>query len=526
MWIFILILIGLLGIYAFRLRKDYVLLSLCRRVKTVDGGPLEKTVAIGKGTTIFGNTFDTFGMTSEQLFYYSRDYAAALKRSYIQYVFGFPIYNIINADDAELILNDNNLITKGDMYRFLQPFLRTGLLTSTGQHWHIRRKLLTPAFHFKILEQFLDVFKQESVKVINMLQNMLDASDGPCLINLNDIIPRFTLNSICETALGVKLDDCADGDEYRNNITIAEHSFIKRVINPLMSSDALYNRYGDGLKNIPTLNKLHSFSSRIIEKRRQNFNEDDLKEIDDMESRYVKYLNTKQRYAMLDTMLLAEKEGLIDHAGICEEVDTFMFEGFDTTSMNLILTLAFLANHPQWQQRCFDEIAELTHNKDNLNDLDNRTLAQMKYLECAIKETQRLCPSVPGMMRECHEDTKLTNNLFLPKSTQIIVHIFDIHRNPLYFAQPDEWIPSRFLPENSEHRHPFAFIPFSAGRRNCIGQKFAMLEIKTLLVHILRNFEILPISNPREFKFLAGILIRTKAEVFIKIVKRQTATTP
>jgi len=73
-------------------------------------------------------------------------------------------------------------------------------------------------------------------------------------------------------------------------------------------------------------------------------------------------LNTKQRYAMLDTMLMAEKEGLIDHAGICEEVDTFMFEGFDTTSMNIILALAYLANHPQKQQRCVEEITELIPN--------------------------------------------------------------------------------------------------------------------------------------------------------------------
>ncbi|XP_034479241.1 cytochrome P450 4p1-like [Drosophila innubila] len=513
----ILILLALLAIYALSLRKDYELLSICRRFKTVDGGPLEKTVAKGKGTTIFGNTFDTIGMTSEQLFYYSRDYAAELKRSYIQYVFGFPIYNIVDADDAELVLNDNNLITKGDMYRFLQPFLKSGLLTSTGQHWHARRKLLTPAFHFKILEQFLEVFKQESVKVIDLLQKISNNTVGPCEINLNDVIPRFTLNSICETALGVKLDDCSDGDEYRNNITIAEHSFIKRVINPLMSSDALYNHYGDGLQDIPTLKKLHSFSSRIIEKRRQNFNEYNLKESNDVESRE---LNTKQRYAMLDTMLMAEKEGLIDHAGICEEVDTFMFEGFDTTSMNIILTLAYLANHPQKQQRCVEEITELIPNTDNLKELDNRRLAQLKYLECVIKETQRLCPSVPGIMRECHEDTKLANNLLLPNGTQIIVHIFDIHRNPRYFDQPNEFIPERFLPENSDHRHPFAFIPFSAGRRNCIGQKFAMMEVKTLLVYILRNFEILPVSNPKEYRFLAGILIRTKSEVFIKFVKR------
>ncbi|EDW01979.1 GH21738 [Drosophila grimshawi] len=453
-------------------------------------------------------------MNSEQLFYYNRDYATELKRSYIQYIIGMPVYNIIDAADAELVLNDNNLITKGDLYRFLQPFLKSGLLTSTGKHWHSRRKLLTPAFHFKILEQFLEVFKQESVKFIDLLQNMSTNTVGPCEVNLNNVIPRFTLNSICETALGVRLDDCADGDEYRNNITIAEHSFINRVINPLLGSDTLYNNFGNGRKDIPTLKNLHAFSSNIIKKRRQNFN----REAYETES---SDLNTKQRYAMLDTMLLAEMDGLIDHAGICEEVDTFMFEGFDTTSMNIILALAYLASHPNKQQLCYEEITQFISNNGELNDLDSRTLGQLKYLECVIKETQRLCPSVPSIMRECHEDTKLANNLIMPKGTQIIVHIFDIHRNPLYFEEPNEFIPERFLPENSTQRHPFAFIPFSAGRRNCIGQKFAMLEVKTLLVYILSHFMVLPVSNPKDYRYLAGILIRTKEDVFIKITKRK-----
>jgi cytochrome P450 len=76
------------------------------------------------------------------------------------------------------------------------------------------------------------------------------------------------------------------------------------------------------------------------------------------------------------------------------------------------------------------------------------------------------------------------------KGTSINVSIYHVHRDPIQFPDPLKFIPERFLPENSETRHPYAFIPFSAGKRNCIGQRFAMLEVKTLLANIFRNFEI------------------------------------
>jgi len=192
---------------------------------------------------------------------------------------------------------------------------------------------------------------------------------------------------------------------------------------------------------------------------------------------------------MLDTLLLVEREGLIDHAGICEEVDTFMFEGFDTTSMGLIFTLMNLALYPDKQQKCFEEIEEhiqgenlqryflgffkltcLVFPDELLDQLDINTLSKLKYLECCIKESLRLYPSVPIIARQAGQEIVL-DNLILPANCQISIHIFDIHRDPKHFPNPHNFEPERFLPENSIGRHPFAFLPFSAGQRNCIGKE-------------------------------------------------------
>jgi len=107
---------------------------------------------------------------------------------------------------------------------------------------------------------------------------------------------------------------------------------------------------------------------------------------------------------------------------------------------------------------------------DDLSNLDVNQLNKLKYLEYFMKETMRLFPSVPIMAREPVQDTELANGLIIPKGSQISIHVFDIHRNAKYWDSPEEFRPERFLPENVQNRHTYAYIPFSAGQRNCIGK--------------------------------------------------------
>ncbi|XP_069964039.1 cytochrome P450 4p1-like [Bactrocera oleae] len=494
----------------YKLNKDYVVLTLfTKRVRTVDGTPLENSVALPKGLTIFGNAFD-FALASEGMFDFLRKLAAEMKRSYLQYGLFRSFYNIITAEDAELVMNDQkNLIHKGVIYNFFVPFLNRGLLTSSGKKWYSRRKMLTPAFHFKILTQFEEIFKEESKKFVESLE----ASDLSS-VTLNEIIPKFTLNAICETALGVKLDEQMNADQYRGSFKMIEEVFLMRCHNPFYIIDSLYKVF-----LAPKIKKhisiVHYFSSEIINKRRQAFAEE-LEQSEDKEDNQGFY--TKKRYAMLDTLLRAERDGLIDHVGICEEVDTFMFEGYDTTSMALLFSLMNLSLYPEMQERCYQEILDCV--EDDLSQLNIQQLSKLQYLECFIKETLRLYPSVPVIAREAANETRLANNLILPKGAQVTIHIIDIHRSAKYYENPNKFDPERFTAEASAGRHPYAYVPFSAGQRNCIGQKFAMLELKTILVNIIKTFKILPLMKDQDIKLEFGMIIRTPNIIKVKLEKR------
>lgn len=107
-------------------------------------------------------------------------------------------------------------------------------------------------------------------------------------------------------------------------------------------------------------------------------------------------------------------------------------------------------------------------------------LMQMRYLEMCIKESMRLYPSVPIIGRVASKDVHMPSGYTIPKGANIHVHIYDLHRNSDVYPDPEKFDPERFLPENTSTRHPFSYLPFSGGPRNCIGK---LLQIKFSIYH-------------------------------------------
>lgn len=357
------------------------------------------------------------------------------------------------------------------------------------------------------------------MKLVNQISEQMDRRG---VVNLAPTMSQFTLNTMCETSMGIKLDslDGTQPDEYRKNIYKIAEFLVMRMVTPWLYSDAIYSWLGYRQQLDKYLNKIHSFTRKIIRLRRDKA-KSDAPEEDHLESATnegIYFKNRKRRYAMLDTLLAAESQGLIDEEGIREEVDTFTFEGHDTTSAALTFILFLLASHEDVQQKVYEEIRSVYVQNDK-KPLEIAHYNSMAYTDRVIKECLRLYPPVSFISRESSEEIQYYNET-IPAKTLVHLHIFDIHRDPKYYPDPERFDPDRFLPENCEHRHPFAYIPFSAGPRNCIGQKFALLEIKSVLEHLLMAFKMRAVTKREEIVFISDLVLRSKHPIEVCFMPR------
>ncbi|CAB3256537.1 unnamed protein product [Arctia plantaginis] len=317
--------------------------------------------------------------------------------------------------------------------------------------------------------------------------------------------------------MGSQLNEHASAKSYKDAICDMGYIFYKRFSHIYYFIDFVFNISPLGRKQKQYLEIVHGFTKRVI-KERKEYREKNKIADDDIDMNEVTYVySKKKRTAMLDLLIQAEKEGQIDETGIQEEVDTFMFEGHDTTASGLTFCFMLLANHEDAQKKIFEELIEICD--DSKRPITLEDLPKLKYLERCIKESLRLYPPVHFISRNLNEKVTLSN-YEIPAETFCHVHIYDLHRHPDLYENPNDFDPDRFLPENSVGRHPYAYIPFSAGPRNCIGQKFAMMEMKVAVARVLREFELKPVTRPSDIKLITDLILRNDGPVEVTFVKR------
>ncbi|KAI4473305.1 hypothetical protein M0804_015409 [Polistes exclamans] len=170
-----------------------------------------------------------------------------------------------------------------------------------------------------------------------------------------------------------------------------------------------------------------------------------------------------------------------------------VFAGSDTAANALTFLFSMLATFPDIQKKVYEELYDMYGSSDPVDvPFTMEDTKKMKYLDRVIKETLRLFPVAPVFGRTLCSDIKLNENVILPKNCQVFVSIFTLHRKDKYWTDPLKFNPDRFLPGNY---NPKCFLPFSFGKRGCIGQIFAMIEIKAIASAVLRKF-IVQIDKP------------------------------
>ena len=131
----------------------------------------------------------------------------------------------------------------------------------------------------------------------------------------------------------------------------------------------------------------------------------------------------------------------------------------------------------------------------------------------------RLYPSVPIFGRTLQDDFNIDNKV-IPQGTTVMVFAYLLHRNPHVWDEPLKYRPERFLSgcSNEEDRHPFSYVPFSAGARNCIGQRFAMMEEKTIMSKLFRKIRIQKVSSVEDVPPIIEVITRPCGEMNAKFV--------
>ena len=250
-----------------------------------------------------------------------------------------PVVVLYAPETVEAILNSTTVINKSDEYRFFEPWIGEGLVTSKRMKWRFRRKILTPAFHFRILNDFLPIINQEATKLIKKLNQFKYNSNT---FDITPIITLCTLDTICETAMGVNIN-CQDHEEseYVKSLHQVGEMALYRVTRPWLWYDFVFYKTEAGKKFTKAKNLMHQFTTKVILERKQAWqrqlslreNEESSSKakngnnmtVDDMRSSTF-FTSGNKRLAFLDLLLHQHLiENTMSLEDIREEVGTFMF---------------------------------------------------------------------------------------------------------------------------------------------------------------------------------------------------------
>ncbi|HVX87198.1 MAG TPA: cytochrome P450 [Phycisphaerae bacterium] len=407
-------------------------------------------------------------------------------------------YIVINHPDLakDVLLTHADAFFKGPALQNSKHLLGDGLLTAEGDTHKSQRRLMTPAFHAKRVEAYAPDILACTQRSIQELA----AAKSP--VDIRDFMTRLTLRIAVQTLFGI---DAA-------GLHTADTDLVGRSMHTLMSN---YIRTVVPWGKL--LNALPLPSTRHIEKART-----DLFTLID---RLI--ANRKTQHSELSTQdllstLIAATDAECPHAAkaatrltdqqLRDQAITLLTAGHETTANAFTFTLFLLATHPDEQQKLAAEIRTvLAQRPPAIADLP-----ALPYTHNVIAESLRLYPPAWTLGRQNQRPLTLAGYPIPNKSTLLIPQ-WTLHRDPRFFPNPLAFTPDRW--QNPTHpRH--AYLPFSTGPRNCIGESFAWLELQLVLPTLLQHFRFTLSQKSPPLKLHPAITLRPATPILLEVTPR------
>ncbi|CRK99374.1 CLUMA_CG012597, isoform A [Clunio marinus] len=405
-------------------------------------------------------------------------------------------------------------LEKPFFYKFLR--LENGLISAKydciNDVWKIHRKSLNYSFNLKILQTFIPIFIENSEKLVCDLEVNLSKKKE---FDMLSFTTKSALNMICGTSFGLDIknavmtDDVFHALERLNKIISARsHSF-------LLYSEPIYKMTTYYRDEMESRKVCYTTANELIKEKRRalssNFEETENNNI-------VKHI--RPDYSMEEESDIPTRKIFIDHvlcndtkfndSEVRDHVYTIVAAGSETTALQTAHTIMLLATHPEIQERVADELKEVFYSDEIDINYDN--MMKLEYLERVIKESLRLCPVVPIIGRETQATIKI-DEYEIPPGITLLINFYTLHRRPdIWGPDAEEFNPDHFLPDNVEKRHPYSFLPFSGGQRNCIGYRYAMIALKIILIHLIRKYKFSTKMSYKDLRFRTDINLKLCTE--------------
>ncbi|XP_037038784.1 probable cytochrome P450 9f2 [Bradysia coprophila] len=420
----------------------------------------------------------------------------------------------------------------GDRYKFIDPKVDklwgNSLFLMEHDRWHLMRATLSPAFTGSKMRQMFNLVVEVAESVIQHLLKKVENGEK-IDVEMKDFFTRYTNDVIATCAFGLKVNSVAEPENefYRNGKELMNFfggvNVLKSMI--ILSMPAVARFF-----NLRFTGKVgETFGGMILdtmkERKKKNIFRPDMINIMMQVREGTLKQETDEKEKEVDGFSAVEESEIgkvtVTRTWSDDELVAqcfiFFLAGFETSSGMLTFASYELAANQDIQQKLYEEIAAMNEQL-NGKSIHYDALQKLKYLDQVFSETMRKWPPLFQIDRQCTKEYIFDNGSLkfeVEKGQSVLIPIYGIQHDPKYFPEPEKFDPDRFSDENKSSIHQATYMPFGIGPRNCIGSRFALMELKAILYYILLNFSIEPNEKseiplkPPKLSMIASLLPRT-----------------